>query len=285
MLTVPLVFALALSAPQAPPAKLPDLPALAARVDAAHRPNGPVPAVTAFRCNLTLSLLDRDASQAGDVVLDVQFLQWRKPGSDRVRPLIRYKVQEAGSPSERGRDQNGPWHLFQGEAQDLRKAQFADDLAACERHTNLARQLLRFLDPGEVLRSLTHPSAVRAENLAVERSKLVPCLTVEGDLPAFPLLQQGGDDAPVRLKVFVEQATGRLLAIEASPLRDGVPDPARLEQVLLLDLDQRDGLLVPRKIVHRFRRADGQLHAQTRATLTSLELRPPLSVEDFDRPQ
>ncbi len=288
MFTVPLAFALALPAPQDPPARppqLPDLPALAARVDAAHRPNGPVAPVTAFRCKLTLELLDKDAPETVAVELDVQFLQWRRPDSERVRPLIRYKVLEAGSPSERGRDRNGPWHLFQGEAQDLRKAQFADDLAACERHTNLARQLLRFLDPGEVLRSLNQPGAVRAGDFAVERSKRVPCYTVAGELAAFPLLQQGGEDAPVQLEVFVDQATGRLLAIEAIPRRDGVPDPARLEQVMLLDLEERDGLLVPRRIVHRFRKADGKLHPQTRATLTSLELRPELAVEDFDRPK
>jgi hypothetical protein len=123
---------------------------------------------------------------------------------------------------------------------------------------------------------------VRDEDLKVGR-KLVPCHTVEGELSAFPLLQQGGEDAPVRLKVFVDRANGQLRAIEAMPLRDGEPDPSRLEQVQLLDLHERDGLLVPRRIVHLFQKTDGQLHLQTDAVLTSLSLRPELDVADFDR--
>jgi len=286
MLAISLAFALAVTAPQEPkPARPVTLTELAARVDAAHRPNGPVPEVTAFRGTLKLELIDIDSPQGGEVVLDVKFLQWQPPGSDRVRPLMRYEVLEAGSPSVRGRDRNGPWHLFQGEAQDLRQAQFADDLAACERHINLARQLLRFLDPGKVLRSLTKPGAVTETELGIGRSPRVACLTVEGDLPAFPLLQQGGEDAPVRLRVFVGKADGRLVAIEASPLVDGEPAADRLELVRLNDLRERDDLLVPSSIEHLFRRADGRLYPQTRAVLTSLSLRPELRAEDFDRPK
>lgn len=286
MLAIQLAFALAFTAPQEPaPAPPTDLAALAARVDGAHRPNGPVPEVTAFRSNLELHLLDVDQKQGGQVDLAVQFLQWRQPGTDRQRPLIRYDVLEAGSPSVRGRDRNGPWHLFQGEAQDLRKAQFAADLEACERHTNLARQLLRFLDPGAVLRSLSQPSAVTETELHIDRRTRLPCLTVAGDLAAFPLLQQGGDDAPVRLRVFVGKADGRLVAIEACPLVDGEPLLDRLERVRLIDLHERDDLLVPGSIVHLFRKADGQMHPQSRAVLTSLSLRPELRAEDFDRPR
>jgi hypothetical protein len=281
-----LALALAVTLPQAPERAVPsDLVALAARVDAAHRPHGPVPEVTAFRSNLELHLLDTDQKQGGQIDLAVQFLHWRQPGRDRVWPLIRYEVLEAGAPSVRGRDRNGPWHLFQGAAQDLRKAEFADDLAACERHTNLARQLLRCLDPGAVLRSLAAVGPVVEETLRLDRSTRRSCFSVAGDLPAFPLLQQGGDDSPVRLQVFVGKDDGRLVAIEASPLVDGKPDLARLERIHLLDLHERDGLLVPRSIVHLFRKADGQLHPQSRAVLTSLSLRPELRAEDFDRPR
>lgn len=282
MLTILFTLALDLTVPQEPPSPPLDREQLAARVDAAHRPNGPVPPVTAFRCDLKLELVDRDAATGGAADLAVQFLAWQRPDSDRVRPLIRYEVRDAGSPIVRGRDRDGPWQLFQGEPRDLRAAQFADDRAACERHTNLARQLLRFLDPGQVLRSLAQPSAVRDENLRLQRQP-VPCQTIEGDLDAFPLLQQAGEDAPVRLKVFVDQATGRLLAIEAMPLQDGKPDPARLEQVQLHGLYEQDDLLVPRSIVHLFRKPNGQLHAETRATLTTLSLRPELGVDDFQR--
>ncbi len=286
MFAIHTLLALAAIAPQEPIDPLPlDLPGLAARVDAAHHPNGPVLEVTAFRCNLELHVLDVDAKQRGQVDLAVQFLQWRKPGGNRVRPLIRYEVLEAGSPIVRGRDQYGPWQLYQGEAQDLKKAQFADDLAACERHTNLARQLLRCLDPGAVLRSLGKPSAVTEAELKIDRATRLACLCVEGDLPAFPLLQQGGDDAPVHMRVFVAKADGQLQAIEVCPLVDGAPAPDRLERVRLLDLHQRDDLLVPRSIEHLFRKADGQMHLQSRAVITALSLRPELRAEDFDRPR
>lgn len=282
MSSIPLTLALALAVPQEPaPEALPDREALAARVDAAHHPHGPVAAFTAFRSTLKLELLDRD-EPGGEVELQVEFFAWQKTDGDRVRPLIRYQVNEAGSPIVRGQDRNGPWQLYQGEPQSLRKAQFADDLTACQRHTNLARQLLRCLDPGEVLRSLQQPGAVREQELRLQR-RAVPCLSVAGDLAAFPLLQQAGEDAPVRLEVFVDKATGRVVAIEASPLRDGQPDAARREQVQLHDLREQDGCLVPRSLVHLFYQPNGQLAPQTRATLTSLSLRPDLGVDDFDR--
>lgn len=277
---------LALSAPQEPtPTPTLDLPALAARVEGAHHPHGPVPEITAFRCNLELRVEAKDAPQAGRVELFVQFLQWRDPARDRVRPLIRYRVEEAGAPIERGRDRSGPWQLFQGRAESLRQAQFADDLAACDRHTNLARQLLRFLDPGAVLRALQDPSAVTERELAIARNTRVACQVVAGDLAAFPLLRQGGDDAPVRLEVYVDRADGKLVAIDACPLVDGAPATERMERVLLQDLHEQDDLLVPGSIVHLFRKPDGRFQLQTVAVLTSLSLRPALGAEDFDRPK
>lgn len=285
MSAAPILLVLAAAAPQSPDEAAPplDLAALAARVDAAHRPHGPVPAIDAFVGTVELHLIDRD-EQGGQVDLAVQFLQWRPPGRDRVLPLIRYEVLEAGKPTVRGRDRNGRWQLFQGEARDLQQAEFADDLAAFDRHTNLARQLLRFLDPGAVLRSLQNPTEVRETTLRVNRRPL-PCHAVAGELAAFPLLRQGGEDAPVRLEIFVARDDGRLVAVEACPLVDGEPDRQRLERVDLVDLHERDGLLVPRSIVHLFQKPNGELDAYSRAVLTSLSLRPELTADDFDRPR
>lgn len=259
-----------------------DLLALAARVDAAHHPKGAVPPIQAFAGNLELHLLDAEAEQRGQVDLDVRFLEWVPPGKTRVRPLLRYQVVQAGKPIVRGRDRFGPWQLIQGKPEDLND-QLARDLEDCDRHTNLARQLLKFLAPGEVLRALQRTSAVRTEPLNVERSLRVECETVEGDLPAFPLLQQGGDDAPTHLKVYVTKAEGRLIAIDAWPTKDDKIDPARGERMLLLDLHERDGVLVPRELKHLFRDEAGKLRLKTRAIVTKLSLRPELGVDDFDR--
>ena len=270
--------------PQDPaPPPLKDIEALAARVEAAHRPQGRVPPVNAFKSQLELHMLDTEAPQGGQVDLEVQFLDWLKPGSTTPRALIRYKVLEAGTPIARGQDRHGPWQLFQGEPRDLQGAEFAADLAACERHTNLARQLVRFLDPGAVLRALEQPTAVRTEELRINRNTSVECETVEGRLAAFPLLQQGGEDAAVSLKVFVRKSDARLLTVEASPLVGGKPDTTRRERVNLLDLHEVSGLLVPRCIEHLFGGPDGSLRPQSRAVLKTLTLRPEYTAEDFDR--
>ena len=212
----------------------------------------------------------------------MQFLEWTKPGETRARPLLRYEVQEAGKPIVRGRDRHGPWQLSRGKPEDL-TGDLQRDLDECDRHTNLARQLLRFLTPADMLRSLQRASAVRDEPLNVERGVRIDCSTVEGDLAAFPLLQQGGDDAPVHVKVYVTKAEGRLLAIDAWPRVDDKVDPARGERILLLDMHERDGLLVPRELKHLFRDANGRLHLKSRAVMKTLSLRPELGADDFDR--
>lgn len=262
----------------------PNLESLARRVDGAHRPNGPVPPVTAFECNLELHVVAASAKQGGQIDLSVKFLEWQQTGK-ADKPLIRYEVREAGTPIMRGYDRLGPWQLIQDVARDLRGSERREDLEALQRHMNLAKQLVRCLDPGAVLRSLANVGPVREQVLKVDRNTRTACDTIEGDLPAFPLLQQGGDDAPAHLEVYVDRSDGRLVAIDAWPLEGGKKVEARGERIQLLDLHVRDDLLVPRQIVHLFWHPDGSLEAQTRAVLTTLSLRPKLSAEDFDRPK
>ena len=267
------------SAP-APTAIAADLEALARAVDDAHRPRGPVPPVVAFRTSLELHILDAAAEDRGQADLQVQFLEWSRPRSDKVVPLIRYEVRRAGAPLVIGRDRNSPWQLYQGQPRDL-GAEFAEDLKALERNTNLARQLIRFLSPGAVLRGLRQATPVRNEALTIERGNTVECTVVEGDLESFPL-QQAGQDLPVRAKIYVAKASHQLLAVEVSPLVGGTADTTRTERVLLLDLHERDGLLVPRELKHLLRDGSG-LRLKSRAVLRQLELRPVLSASDFDR--
>jgi len=266
-------------APQ-PPAE--DFAALCKRLEAAHRPEGPVANATALRGVFTFQLLDKTAEQRGQIDLDVKFLEWQRPNGGRVMPLIRYEVRDAGAPIVRGQDRDGPWQLVQGEPRDLGGADFVQDLAACERHTNLARQLLRFLSPADVLRSLQNPTPVRDATLVVARGRSFACKVVGGELPAFPLLQQGGEDRPVRLEVFVNTQTGRLAAVDAWP-RDGVTvDEQRGERILLDDMRLRDGILVPHDLKHLFRE-NGTLALKSSAQVLELSLRPELRPEDFDR--
>jgi len=266
-----------------PPAPLPpDLEALSKRVDLAHHPKGPIAEVTAFAGEL--ELLAAGGEQSAQVDLAVKYLQV-KGAKDKVNHLIRYEVRNAGRPIERGRDTFGFWHLVQGKAQDLTEED-AEDRAACQRDTNLARQLVRFLEPGTVLRQLTDPSKVREEDFRLGReAAAVKCLTVEGGLAAFPLLQRGGDDAPVLVKIYVSKADDRLLALKVWPLVGGARHDAGLEIVRLLGLHERDGLLVPHQLEHLYCDAGGKMQLQSRATIAKLSLRPDLKVDALDRPK
>lgn len=265
------------------PTPLPaDLAALSKRVEAAHQPKGPQPPVTAFDGSITLKVVDNQAAQSGPVDVRVRYFEWTRPDK-KVRHLTRTEIREAGAPIESGRDQKGFWHLVQGEARDVTEAD-TTDRAACERNTNLARQLVRFLEPGAVLRALTGPAPVREAPLQLGREAPTACEVVEGTLPSFPLLQTGGEDAPVQAKIFIAKATSQLLAIEVSPLKDGIADPARTELVSLVGLHEQDGFLVPRELLHLQRGDQGRMRLISKAELVVLKLRPEFVVKDFDRP-
>lgn len=273
--------ALPLATAQAP-ATPNDLAALASRVETAHRPSGPVPPVTALRAVLELRLEDRNAEDRGQVDLALRFLQWTRAAGKKPVPLLHYEVLDAGSAVVRGMDPNGPWQLDREEPKSLIGADAAQDLAAFERHQNLVKQLLRFLSPGDVLRGLQKPGPVAEEVLDLKVKK-VPCETVAGELAAFPLLQAGGEDAPVAIKIWVGKADGRLVAVDAAPLRDGVPDDGKGERILPGRYEVRDGLLVPFQLSHLYRHPDGKLTLQSTVLIKDLSLRPELRAEDFDR--
>jgi hypothetical protein len=282
--TVVATAPLALTAQAPAPDQGPDLATLASRVGTAHRPSGPVDDVTQFRCSLQLHLLDPRAEQKGLVDLSVQFMLWQREGRKKIRPLIRYEFSESEQPIVRGCDENGPWQLVRGEPRDLTGAELVQDLENFTKHTNLARQLIRFLAPDDVLRSLAQPTDVtETEILTNSRQPPVACWTVAGTLDSFPLLQHAGEDSPVHLRVYVDRATARLVAADACPLIGGEPDESRSERILLGDQHERDGVLVPRRLTHLFRDAEGNLRPHSTAALTTLILRPSLTVVDFKR--
>lgn len=262
--------------------KLSQLEQLARDVDVAHHPDGPVVPIEAFRCSLELQLTDRSAENAGQVELDVQFLLWREEGRKKARPLIRYTVRSGEQPIERGRDLKGPWQLQRGEPADLDSPQLAADLEQCNRHTNLARQLLRFLSPGDVLRGM-QDAAIGRTAFRVNRATTVPCWTITGRSSSFPLLQNAGENAAVQLEVHVDAASHRLVAVDAWPLVDDKPVTTRGERILLEELRARDGVLVPHRLVHLFTDEQGVPRPQTIASFTRLELRPKLEPDNFDR--
>jgi len=271
-----------LSLPLAAQDEPPDLATLARAVGAAHRPNGPTAAVDAFRCRLELHLLDVREENGGQANLEVQFLQQARKPPKKPRTYIRYEVRGAEQPIRRGFDRVGPWHLKQGRPQDLTAAGAEKDLESLREHTNLARQLVRFLSPEAVLSSLQKPTKVRDDRLRIGR-KQAPVLSVGGRLEKFPMMQNAGDEAPAYVTVYVDKKSKRLLGIDAWPLKDGEPDRLRGERILLSDLEDRDGLLVPRTLRYLWRNQSGQLRSHSTANILSLDLRPELTLADFDR--
>src|SRR5436190_12401991 len=241
-----------------------DLEQLAARVDAAHHPKGPRPPVTSFRGSLLIR--SNQEEQRGQAELDVRFLLWHRT-ADRVRPLIRYRVGDSAQHIERGLDRNGPWAIVDGAARDLDSKELATDRAALNSHLTLARQLLRFLDPGAVLRSLQKPEAIVTAPLRFGREpEQIDCLVAHGELPGFPVASRGGEDTAVRAAIYVEAATGIVVAVHVTPL-DQEPGPGKPvppapanpagpkpaaaggEFLRLLEPQLRDEILVPRKLM------------------------------------
>lgn len=260
-----------------------DLERLATRVDAAHRVGSGPATITSFRAGLAILGLASDGER-GEAELSVSFLEWTPPDRDRSKPLIRYRVVDSARPIEQGRDREDYWGLSDGRVVDLRGKEYATDLDNCRRNLKLARQILRFLDPGAVLRGLEQPDAVHEETLQLGRSKPVACLVAAGRLPGFPLRQQAGDDAPVRARVFVGKDDGRLLALQVTPLADGDSAPAG-EFLFFADHRPHQGRLVPMQVTHFDIGPGGVRRPQFLVRITTLELAADLRVEDLDRPR
>lgn len=261
---------------------LPDLETLARKVGAAHRPDGPTAKVDAFACKLEIELTDRNEKNGGQAGLDVKFLQEERKAPKKPRTYIRYEVQGAEQPIRRGFDRFGPWHIRQGKPTDLTAAGAEKDLESLREHTNLARQLVRFLSPEAVLGALQKPSKVIDDRLHLGRQK-VPVLSVSGDLAKFPLMQNAGDEAPAYVTIYVDKKTHMLLGIDAWPLKDGKPDRLRGERILLSQMRPKGGLQVPHTLRYLWRDASGKLRSHSIARILKLELRPKLTVRDFDR--
>lgn len=260
----------------------PDLATLCANLRTRHLPGGATAPPAGFTGNLILQQENEQGRAAAE--LDVRYLRWQRDDKS-TRPLLRYKIVDAAQPIERGRDRNGPWCRLDDRLLDLNAKENARDRAELQRHLGLAGQMVRFLDPAAVLADLRSPSPVTAESLAIGRETPLPCWTVSGELDAFPLLGQAGEDAPVRLRAFVAQNEHTLTAVEVTPLDgDHKPIPGRTELLRFHDHEPRDGRLLPLAQKYYFVDAAGKRHLQMTVRIVALKLDPPFGPVDFDRP-
>jgi hypothetical protein len=228
-------------------------------------------------------LIDPKAEERGQIDLRVRWLEVPRAGKKPQR-LVRFEMGRGGTTVVCGQDRDGPWHLVQDQPRDLTGAEYTNDLATFQRRRNMLEQLLRFLSPGDVVRELQRPLPIADAELFVDRTQpKLACRTLSGRLATFPLVHEERTDGPVQACFWVDKATGRLAALDVWPMRGDERDDAKGERVLLLDLRESSGLLVPFELKHLFRDAQGQLRPNSRAVLQDLRLQPELRAEDFDR--
>lgn len=257
---------------------------LAAKVELAHYPLGKQPAVTAFAASILMQELGRNQSHRVDAELEVKFLMWQKSDS-RPWPLLRFQVLDAATRIEQGRDRNDYWGLIEGKPVDLSGKDYEQDRQDCRRHLKLAQQMVQFLSPATVLRSLKKPSAVSLGELKLGRSPSpFACWIVSGELAAFPLRSQPGENVAVMLKAYVDKTSGLLMGLLVQPTAGEDQSVKAGEFLYFSEHAPEAGRIVPRTITHFDVTKDQQKLVQLKMTITTLLLDGKLNVNDFDRP-
>lgn len=284
------------SAPQTPSTKLaktepakksaeqnevPDQMALALRVEKAH--GGASKKISSFLSTIELELTDRALAQGALVGLDVKFLEMQDPKRKRPTTLLRYEIRKAEEPIVRGQDTFGPWHLDKGQPHDLTGAGTERDLKAFMEHKNLAKQLVRFVKPADVIRSLSNCSEIADHKLQWTRDKSLQTLKIHGDIETFPMMRNAGEEAPARLTLYVDKKTNRVVAVDVTPIIDGEPKPKQGERIKLQQFSVRNGLNVPHKLSYLWRDKNGSLRSHAKVNILQLDLAPELTQKDFDR--
>lgn len=262
---------------------VPNREALALRVSTAHQPNGKIAKISAFTSKIELELKDVTADKGGQITLDVSYLELHKAKPKKPTTLLRYEVKGGEERIVRGFDVFGPWHLRNGKPQDLTAPNAVQDLKHFQEHRNLARQLVRFLSPSEVIHSLSNCSEVQERDIILTRRKTTKALAIEGDVERFPMMHNAGEEQPARLTIWVDIKTNRLLAVDVTPRIKGQLKPEGRERIKLAKLTERNGLLVPKYLHYLLPNKEGQLQIHSTVHLVDLNLRPNLTTSDFNR--
>ncbi len=255
-----------------------DFAALVADVRRAHHTEaGRRP--TSFAGTIGVTSIAPDADSIA-VQLEIRF---------RLPDRIRYCVDEGGRRLERGRDANGGWVWLgaEYEPQSLGKAEYEGDREELKRHIAIAAQLLRLLDPAAVVESLAGNSAdepvLDRETFELGRDQAIACRTIAGTVAGMPMYLAGGDSGRAHLKLWIDAASHRLIAVRTMPLNEhGRIGPAG-ELVVMPEHADRDGVLLP-VLLHFAKVTPGEPNQPlVQVRLRQLELDPALPDERFDR--
>ncbi len=243
----------------------------------AHLGDNPAPDARAFHG--TLQLHHRTEEYQADILLDVRYARTERSA------YVRYRVQEGDRSIERGRDSDGPWHQVGNGAESLNAAEFTNDRRQVLQHLQLCDQLLRFTDPTRIVAAMRTPTADR-QRLRVGAGREEECLRVRGTIDDFPLYAAAPEQTEhgVHVELYVG-AGGRLRAVQAMPLNERGRLAGTGERILIKELASQDGLLLPTDLVMLGIGYGEQDRVLAKVRLVTLELKPGLPAEQFDRKQ
>ena len=266
------------SAAQAPDAEPEsELQGILDDITAAHGGEAALRSTTQFQGRLEITSAGSEDDKV-TVGLDIRFM---------TPKAIRYKVDEGERRVERGRDTRGSWtRLSRDEPPvSLGGRDYEGDRRELNKHTSLAAQLLRFLDPAAIAAMLNEPGITR------DRLGSQDCLMISGTADSFPIYSKGGDQLQVTLQLWIDARSSRLTAVQAFPMAaDGEPE-AEGELIYMSKHRMLDGVLVPSALrFYRVVRAEGseegpseRRQAIVDVRLIQLDLDPELDNQAFDR--
>jgi hypothetical protein len=270
------MLALAAQPAQGSSATRPSLPLaeLISKVRAAHRTTLAPPA-TSFRGRVQVTPLAREQDTVA-VKLEVLY--------EDDKQMIRYRLEEQGRQVERGRDRNGRlWGRDDKGSYSLGEAHYEQDRNELKKRIQLARQLLRFVDPGSLLAALEGPDPVLAEDLRQGRGEPLPCWTTSGVIKDMPIYHSAGERVRARVKVWVARETGIVCGLLLTPIDDQQRPAAESEFLHLRRHSDGEGPRLPNELVISRRDAAGRQTDPIEVRITELDLDPKLKPEDFDR--
>lgn len=277
-------WTLVLALVSAPVAQQPQLPAevveLADTLDRVHRGNSDQE-ITQFSALLQLDTLAPD-QDAVSITLDAKFGVFTV--GSRTRRYIKYRVQEEGKLVERGRSEDRYWTRIDNEVVSLTAARHEIDIQAIDRDIRLARQLLEYLDPGDVVRRLRDVEPVESRELKLGRAAAVPCKVIRGTVDAFPLYYLGGEAGRAYLELWIEEDSGRLVAAGVTPMTEYGGRDMEHGEFVKLDKptpEPNTGILLPGSLKIFTVSPDGVRMPQLQVGLRRIDLAPGLEPKDF----
>jgi hypothetical protein len=245
-----------------------------ARLDRAHLGGRERPEFDRFRANLRITSLAPDTDNV-EIGVTAEFLAPNR---------IRTRIEETDGIHERGHDDRGPWQRDSRGVFALEGRTYAKDRQEVQRHLQLSRQLLEYLDPARALGRMEITAGAAARVLTIGQRLKIESRVLTGTVASFPLYDGTDGVAKVRLELWVDAATDLLVGVHATPLDAEGKALSEGEFVLLQAYAERDGVRLPGELtIYRVRGTKREAVVQAR--IAAIDLHPDLTRESIARPK